>query len=39
MVILLSVAINVLMLATWNARATLADMAENSTDVPPAVYE
>ncbi len=39
MVILLSVAINVLMLATWNARATLEDMAPNDTAVPAAVYE
>ena len=41
MVILLSVAINILMLVTWNARAAIgADgLEKNETYVPAAIFE
>ena len=39
MTILLSVAINALMLFTWDARATITGVPKNATAIPPQVYE
>ena len=39
MAILLSLAINILMLVTWNARASLQEGDENDTWIDPNIYE
>lgn len=39
MVIFLSVAINTLMLITWTAKAGVKDFPENTTEVPPEIYD